>query len=243
MARTNQSELSDRLGSIPVFRGLTPLAINRLANAATEREAGRRTRLFVEGQEVNEFFVLIGGCVKLSLLTADGCQFALGLVSPNEPFGTVAVTPRHRHSTTAEVVQHARTLVWTAAAMRQAFADDARLVLNALDLVSARLDALHVHFSQFATEPVQRRVARVVLRLPQPGRPGDAIAGSDCPISRQEIAEMCGTTLFTVSRLLCSWQRRGIVRLGRQRVVVVRPAALAAIANGAALRTDACATG
>jgi CRP-like cAMP-binding protein len=91
-----------------------------------------------------------------------------------------------------------------------------------------------VQFSQFATERVQRRVARVVLRLPQPGCHGDAIVGTGFPISRQEIAEMSGTTLFTVSRLLCAWERRGIVRLGRQRVVIARHAALAAIASCAA---------
>jgi CRP-like cAMP-binding protein len=238
MARASHSEPSDRWTSIPLFRGLTPETLKRLANAATEREAARRACFFVEGQEAHEFFVLISGCVKISLHTAHGSQFTLGLISPNQPFGTVAATPRQRHSTTAEVVQDARTLVWTAASLRQAFADDSRLVLNALDLLSAGLDALHVQFSQFATEPVHRRVARVVLRLPQAGRQGRTTVDMEVPISRQEIAEMCGTTVFTVSRLLCSWERRGIVRLGRQRVVIARHAALAAIAGRAATRTD-----
>ena len=234
MIRTSHPAPLDQLASIPLFEGLTSLVLKRLANVAVEREAARRTCFFVEGQTIKEFFVLISGSVKISTHTADGSQFALGLVSPNEPFGTVAVTPHRRHSTTAEVVQDARALVWTAANVRQAFEADSRLVLNALDLLSARLDALHVQFSQFATERVQRRVARVVLRLPQPGWHGDAIVGTGFPISRQEIAEMSGTTLFTVSRLLCSWERRGIVRLGRQRVVIARHAALAAIASCAA---------
>jgi CRP-like cAMP-binding protein len=53
----------------------------------------------------------------------------------------------------------------------------------------------------------------------------------DFPVSRQDIAEMTGTTLFTVSRLLSGWEERGIVQSGRQRIVITRPHALVAIAD------------
>jgi CRP-like cAMP-binding protein len=49
--------------------------------------------------------------------------------------------------------------------------------------------------------------------------------------SRQDIAEMTGTTLFTVSRLRRAWEERGIVRSGRQRIILTNPHALVAIAE------------
>jgi CRP-like cAMP-binding protein len=82
------------------------------------------------------------------------------------------------------------------------------------------------------TDRVERRVARALLRLVQEaGRRVDAGVEIDFPVSRQDIAEMTGTTLFTVSRLLSAWEERGIVRSGRQRIVLTKPQALIALAE------------
>lgn len=82
------------------------------------------------------------------------------------------------------------------------------------------------------TERVERRVARVLLRLVQEaGRRVDDRVEVDSSVSRQDIAEMTGTTLYTVSRLLSSWEERGIVRSGRQRVILTTPHALVVLAE------------
>jgi CRP-like cAMP-binding protein len=51
------------------------------------------------------------------------------------------------------------------------------------------------------------------------------------PISRQQIAEMTGTTLHTVSRLISAWESQGIVRGTRQKVLVLDSQALWRIAE------------
>jgi CRP-like cAMP-binding protein len=51
------------------------------------------------------------------------------------------------------------------------------------------------------------------------------------PLSREDLAEMTGTTLFTVSRILNRWQQRGFVELGRRRVVILDGHGLVAIAE------------
>lgn len=53
----------------------------------------------------------------------------------------------------------------------------------------------------------------------------------DFPLSRQDVAEMTGTTLYTVSRVLSAWESRGIVQSQRQRIVLTTPSALVAIAE------------
>jgi CRP-like cAMP-binding protein len=53
----------------------------------------------------------------------------------------------------------------------------------------------------------------------------------DFPVSRQDIAEMTGTTLYTVSRLMSSWEERGILSGGRQHIVLLKAHALVAIAE------------
>jgi len=74
---------------------------------------------------------------------------------------------------------------------------------------------------ELATERVASRVARTLLRLArQSGRPVDGGILVDHPLSRQELAEMTGTTLYTVSRLLSAWEDAGLVEAGRERVTV-----------------------
>ena len=65
----------------------------------------------------------------------------------------------------------------------------------------------------------------------QAGRKTDEGIEIDFPISRQEIAEMTGTTLHTVSRTLSSWENQGLVRSGRQKVIVTDPHGLLLVAE------------
>ena len=74
---------------------------------------------------------------------------------------------------------------------------------------------------EMSNEQVEQRVAHALLRLAkQAGRKVDAGVEIDFPISRQDVAEMTGTTLHTVSRILSAWEQQGLVEGGRQRIVL-----------------------
>ena len=76
-------------------------------------------------------------------------------------------------------------------------------------------------------------VAHAVLRLiDQAGRKEGNGIRIDFPISRQDIAEMTGTTLHTVSRILSAWEAKGLVEGGRQKLLVRDAAGLATLAEG-----------
>jgi len=63
------------------------------------------------------------------------------------------------------------------------------------------------------------------------GRSGPSGVEIGFALSRQDLAELVGTTLHTVSRTLSAWDAQGIIRSGRQRVVLCRPEALVALAG------------
>ena len=88
-----------------------------------------------------------------------------------------------------------------------------------------RLQDAHLRIQELSTDEVEQRVARAMLRLfEQSGQPVADGIGIGFPITRQDIAELTGTTLHTVSRLLNDWKQRGIVDCGRKRVVLRSPA-------------------
>ena len=106
------------------------------------------------------------------------------------------------------------------------------VAMNAVRFVADRLHDLQRRYRQLMTERVERRVARALLRLVrEAGRRLATGVEIDFPVSRQDIAEMTGTTLYTVSRLMSSWEERGILGGGRQRIVLLKPHALVAIAE------------
>ncbi len=107
-----------------------------------------------------------------------------------------------------------------------------RLAINAVRFVAARLHELQEQYRQLATEKVERRIARALLRLVrQSGRRADGSVLIDLPLRREDIAQMTGTILFTVSRTLSRWEADGILEPGRQRITVRTPHALVTLAD------------
>jgi CRP-like cAMP-binding protein len=105
-----------------------------------------------------------------------------------------------------------------------------RIAMNAVTLMGERYQDLQVRLRELATEKVERRIAHTLLRLSQQaGRRTARGIEIAFPLSRQDLAEMTGTTLHTVSRTLSGWEARGLVDSGRRRVIVVKPEALAEV--------------
>jgi CRP-like cAMP-binding protein len=104
-----------------------------------------------------------------------------------------------------------------------------------LQTVGSRLQETHARVIEMSTQQVERRVAHALLRLArQAGRKVEQGVEIDFPISRQDIAEMTGTTLHTVSRTLSAWEQQGLVEGGRQRIVLRDPHRLFELAEHAA---------
>ncbi|MES1149275.1 MAG: Crp/Fnr family transcriptional regulator, partial [Bradyrhizobium guangdongense] len=98
------------------------------------------------------------------------------------------------------------------------------LATNTLQTVGARLQETHTRVLEMSTQQVEQRVAHALLRLAkQSGKKLDHGVEIDFPISRQDIAQMTGTTLHTVSRILSGWEQLGLIEGGRQRIILREP--------------------
>jgi CRP-like cAMP-binding protein len=104
--------------------------------------------------------------------------------------------------------------------------------INALRVMVMRNQQRQQRYQELLTERVEQRLAQGLLRLAdQVGKPeGDSIR-IDLPLTRTDLAEYTGTTLYSVSRILRRWEEEGIVRSGRERVSLSDLPALQAIAN------------
>jgi len=232
MAISDATEVARRLAHVPLFEGLSTGTLVRIVGLAHAQPLEAGELFFSEGDEAEVFFVLTSGRVKLSQVTPEGHQVVLRLIGPGDAFGGVGVFGDPTYPVTAEAVETSEALAWMSATMRQLLETEPTMAVNAVRFVASRLHDLQRQYRQAMTERVERRVARAVLRLVHDaGRRVEGGVEITFPVSRQDIAEMTGTTLYTVSRLLSAWEAQGIVQSGRQHIVLAKPHALVAIAE------------
>lgn len=188
---------------------------------ASVRRVPDGTAIFEQGAEATEFFTLLHGRLKVVQTTQDGQQVVVRHVSPGEIFGIARAMRRTDYPATAIAVVDSLALAWPSSQWDAFIARSPVLAMNALQTVGQRLQDAHTRIRELSTEEVERRVAHAILRLVhQAGKKTEEGILIDFPVTRQDIAEMTGTTLHTVSRLLSAWEDMGLVRGGRQRVIV-----------------------
>lgn len=229
MAALDQSLIA----GLPLFAGLVPDRLDLVLRDAQAVRYARGTDVFEQDGQAHAFFVLLHGRLRVVKLTPDGQQVVVRFVSPGEVFGIAQAIGRTTYPATATAVVDSNALVWPASAWPRLVAEHPALAVNALQTVGSRLQEAQTRVVEMATERVEQRVAHALLRLAQQsGRKVEAGVQIDFPISRQDVAEMTGTTLHTVSRILSAWEDAGLVDGGRQRIVLRDPHGLMLLADG-----------
>jgi CRP-like cAMP-binding protein len=219
---------------MPLFRDFAEADLRAMLQSAKTRRIAKKAAVFEQGQRADEFFVLLNGHLKVVQTTPDGRQIIVRIVEPGEIYGVAVALGRPDYPGTAIAMEESLTLVWPSSAWAGMVARAPQLAVNALKTLGQRLQEAHQRIREVSTEEVERRVAHLLLRIIKlSGRPPGAAVEVEFPITRQEIAEMTGTTLYTVSRVLSAWEQNGLVAGGRERVTVKEPGRLRQIAERA----------
>jgi CRP-like cAMP-binding protein len=216
-----------------LFDNMTPEAIDDVIATATSRRYPAGAAVFEQGDVADNFFVLLHGRLRVTQVNAEGQQIVIRMVNPGDIFGIARALQRTDYPGTSTAVRDSIVLVWPMSAWDGFMTAHPTLAVNAMRTMGARLQEAQTQMRELATEAVERRVAHTVLRLAnQAGKREDGGVRIDFPLSKQDIAEMTGTTLHTVSRILTAWEAEGLVEGGRQKLMLRDPHELVLIADG-----------
>ena len=210
---------ADWIQRIPIFANLSAADSNAILSAAHEKEFGRRQAIFVEGAPCRQVLLLLTGCVKTTQLGPTGCEVILRLNGPGELIGAVESYLGNNNLVTARTTQTTTALVWEASTFEAVSDRFPVLRRNTARLLGFRLQELEERFREISTQKVAPRLSQQLIRLSNQLRQHSQ-GVLEIGLSREELAQLTGTTLFTVSRLLCQWERQGIVSTRREAVVV-----------------------
>ena len=215
---------SSLVAKLPLFAGLSTDALDAILSEARSVRVPKNSAVFQQGEEAHSFFVLLHGHVRASKTTPSGEQIVVRYVATGETFGVAKAIGLPRYPATATAVDDSVVLVWPSVIWPRLIEKFPALATNTLHAVGARLQETHTRVAEMSTEQVEKRIAHALLRLvEQSGRKVEHGVEIDFPISRQDIAQMTGTTLHTVSRTLSAWETEGLVESSRQKIVVREP--------------------
>ncbi len=217
----------------PFLHGLSPANLETVLAHAGWQLCQPGVYFFMENAPAQKAYLLVEGKAKLLQVTPAGQQVLMGYVTPGQMFGLVAMLNDTPYPVSVQAVNRCRALWWDRPTLHTLLKQHPAIALNTIHILSHKVILFQNRIREMATQQVEQRIAHALVRLlRQVGRKVDDGILIDMPLSRQDLAEMTGTTLYTVSRVLKEWEKRGLVQAGRMNVLVRQPHGLVLIAEG-----------
>lgn len=213
------------------FRTLPAADRARIAAATRLRSFERGETVFAAGEPSESFWAVKEGLVHIVKFGAGGRELVAEVIPPGELFGAIVALEDRPYPATAIAAEP--SVVWRipSSLARELCQKYPALRAAILEQVASRLRSAHERLQSLALEPVEQRFARLLLMLAaKVGQEKDGLRVVNA--TRQELADMIGTTVETAIRITSKWQRAGVVRAARHEVALSDPAALRAIAEG-----------
>lgn len=209
------------LRPLPPFSKLTDAEIRTILDQATSNRFDSGVAVFDEGLVADRFYLLLDGVIRVVRITPEGDQVTALHIPSGQLFGIAKALGRDTYPATALTASECIALSWPMTAWDGFIAQYDGFATETYKTVGLRVGEMNNRIVELSTQHVEQRVARALLRLVnQSGRKVDIGVEIGFPITRQDVSELTGTTLHTVSRLLSAWEKAGLVSSKRKKITV-----------------------
>jgi CRP-like cAMP-binding protein len=184
-----------------------------------------------QGEMADHVYLLLDGLVKVGGVTDTGHEVLLDWMRPGEAFGLSALlSPPAENLWTVSSVANTEALEWETALISRFAESCPKFHDNALRIALRWAHQLQARFEALSTKTVEQRLAESVVFLAERFRNNGY---AEVRLSDQELAQMTGTNLYTVNKIIHSWQRLGYVNKSRRRLIVLDCASLRRVSRSA----------
>jgi len=224
---------SDLLALNPLFSPLPAQERARIERRLVRRSYAEDETIFWEGDPAEWLVIVVEGRVKMVKHSESGRETILTTFGPGQIVGEVGVLIGDVYPASAQAIEPSVTVSLRRAEYIDLVRTYPDLAWALLQELGRRLQNAHETIRSLAVEKVERRVARVLLRLASTAgeRTAEGAVRITVPLSRQEIADMAGTVLETAIRTVSKFQKQGLVDTREGHVVILQPHRLVAIAE------------
>jgi CRP-like cAMP-binding protein len=212
------------LAPLAPFAQMEGPQLRAILDQASSRRFDPGAAVFREDETAENFFLLLDGTIRVVRITPDGEQITSIHISPGQLFGFAQAIGRSTYPANAVAASEVVVLSWPTTLWQTFVREYPGFADQIYATVGHRLHEMNTLLTDMSTLHVEQRIARALSRLVrQAGRRVEEGIEISFPMTRQDVSEMTGTTLHTVSRLLSAWERDGIILSQRKRIIVCDP--------------------
>ncbi len=210
-----------------IFMSLSDAELAALTKITVEQRYTPGEIIFFDGDAPEWFYIVAQGRVKAFKQSSSGKEFTIAFFGPGEIFGEVAVFENKPYPASASAQSVGDTVVLgiKREELLQFLAKHPQVALRIIGLLGERLRNAQSRLGDMAGAKVVSRLAGILLML-------SSKMGNELPFTRQEIADMTGTTTETTIRILSRLKSGGIIRSTRGKIIITDEAKLKALSAG-----------
>ena len=216
----NTTAITELLRGLPLLAGVAGERLAALAAHCAVAQAARDSVIFNQDDPADRVWLVHGGQVKIVYQEVDGREIILEMIAPGEAFGG-AVLFFPTHPATAKAMDDSVLVNFSIERYTELLAQHPPLTLKLLRMLDARHRSM-INMQILAGERVERRMAHILLKL------ADRVGQADpdgtlitISLSRQDLADMAGTTLETAIRTLSRFSQQALVKTERGGYLVI----------------------
>ena len=196
------------LAKVPLFKRVSPADRERLIPLSSIREYARGDTVFEEGDASDMFFIVLTGRIKVFKHGPDGHDIILEMFGPGGPLGAVATYESRPYPASAAPVEPSSCLLIPRDAFFDLLERHPSFVRGLLGSLSLRLVELTARLAELTGGRIEARFARLFVKLAdQLGRQDDRGVFVPLTLTRQELADLVGTTIETSIRIMSRWHK------------------------------------
>lgn len=225
MEANRKPDRTQLLAQSPVFSALDEEELHHLSELVAERHFTQGEYVFWEGDAPKWFHIVVKGRVKVVKQSPSGKEIIIAVFNAGEVFGEVAVFGGKPYPASAQAMEDTAVLSINREEFLSFLAQNPGIALKIIVVLGERLRSAHERLRDLASEKVEQRVARILLML-------YSKVGSVLPFTRQEIADMAGTTIETSIRTMSRLKNTGIIGSTRGQITILDEPRLRQLSQG-----------
>jgi CRP-like cAMP-binding protein len=209
------------LRQVSIFHGLSPQDVKEISPYFLSAKYLKKEGIFSEGDPSDWFYIVKKGKVKITKISHDGKEIILEIISSADFFGGIAVLRGFPYPANAVAMEDTEIAKISRRDLMRIIDRFPNLMYSMTTNIGDRIKGSHETLKSIALEKVESRIASLLLKLSDKAgeKTPDGVV-INMKLTKQDIAEMVGTTVETSIRTMSKLSKSGLVGTKAGKIVV-----------------------
>lgn len=210
----------DFLRNVPLFRGLEATKLQALLPQLRRRTYRLGQVIFHQDDPGGQLYIVVGGQVRISVVSEDGREGDIALLQPGECFGEISLLDGGGRSATATAVVSTEALILGQEAFERFVQENPDALGRIARILCQRLRNADQLVGDLLFLDVRARLARQLLRLA--GSHSSSMRDLVISVDQDQLARLVGASRETVNRVLRRYETQGVLRISPRKITIVK---------------------